>query len=297
MAVAASHLCIMPVSHLCNMPDEVIHTIIARLDDMRAVLRLAQTSHRFAFLASRPELWRERLQDHWAAAAVAECEHATGCPMTCLARLRVVPTVLRVADFETVLEPESFVPAPLREYRILVEIMHEGRVVLTQAVQLTADRWSLKFDLMQREFSSHDRDWPAFPSREPAASFAIETWREETEAFFSRSLNARLCVLHPPSGRVVCLGVESGSCLAIPSQNAEDGQAPAEAEVEMRFVWRVRTPILPESVFKQIEEGFDEMNIDELQRLECWDLELDPDETYTRGIKLRLYADLIPAPG
>jgi hypothetical protein len=42
--------------HLCNMPDEVIHTILTKLDDdMRAVLRLSQASHRFASLASRPE--------------------------------------------------------------------------------------------------------------------------------------------------------------------------------------------------------------------------------------------------
>jgi hypothetical protein len=58
-------------AELCAMPEEVIHTIVTKLeDDMRAVLRLAQTSHWFASRASCPERWRELLRDHWGAAAV-----------------------------------------------------------------------------------------------------------------------------------------------------------------------------------------------------------------------------------
>jgi hypothetical protein len=37
--------------HVCDMPDEVIHTILAKLDDTRTVLRLAQTSRWFALRA------------------------------------------------------------------------------------------------------------------------------------------------------------------------------------------------------------------------------------------------------
>jgi hypothetical protein len=155
-------------SHLCNMPDEVIHTIVAKLDDMRAVLRLSQTSRWFASRTSRPELWGKLLQDSWGEATVAELEAAASCLMTCYARTRLVPTVHRDA-VETAMEPELFVPAPLSEYRILVEIMHEDRVVCAQAVQLATDKLYLELDLSQHGLPLRDGDRPAFPSCAPAA--------------------------------------------------------------------------------------------------------------------------------
>jgi hypothetical protein len=78
MAAAGPHGT-LTVKRLCDMPDEVIHTIVAKLDDMRAVLRLSQTSHRFAH-ASRPELWRKMLQNKWGAEAVAGFEKPRSVP-------------------------------------------------------------------------------------------------------------------------------------------------------------------------------------------------------------------------
>lgn len=108
------------------MPDDVINTIIAMLDDVKPVLRLSQTSHRFASRASRPELWRKLLQDHWGAAAVEEFGNAASCARTFFARTRVVPTSLQDAELETAWAPERFVPMPFSEYHMLVEIMHQG---------------------------------------------------------------------------------------------------------------------------------------------------------------------------
>jgi hypothetical protein len=194
--------------------------------------------------------------------------------MNCLARTRLVPTALRDADFETALEPERFVPTPLSEYRILVEIMHEGRVVLTQAVQLDADEFPGEYVLLQRDFPAYDGDGPAFPSPVPAAGVPIATWQKEINAFFNSDWDARLSVLHAPSGRVVCLGVQScGNSCASPPRTAQDGP-PYVEDADLNFHWRVRTPILPESVFKQIEDGFSEINFATRMTIDSWDSDL-----------------------
>jgi hypothetical protein len=140
-------------TQLCDMPEEVIHTIVTKLgDDMRAVLRLAQTSRWFASHAAHPERWRKLLQDHWGAAAVERFGQAADCPLTCFARTQLVPAGLPNAQFDTAWEPERFVPAPFSECRLLVEIIHEGRVVLQQAVQPDSGMWSMDFDLIKRDF-------------------------------------------------------------------------------------------------------------------------------------------------
>jgi hypothetical protein len=262
IAAAASHLCTMPDSRLYNMPDEVIHTIIAKLDDdMRAVLRLSQTSHRLASLASRPELWRKLLQDHWGAAAVAEFGRAASCPMTCLARTRLLPTVLRDAYSQTPLEPERFALARLSEYRILVEIMHEGRVVLTQVAQ-PATGGSYDENEGFYVFASHDGAPVSKPTRTtwhssaPAAGAPVATWKEETEAFFNRGWDAHLCVVHSPSGRVVCLGVAGSVCRwAYPPEDTRDGKPPRPGGAELEFKWHVPTPLLLHKILDQIELG------------------------------------------
>jgi hypothetical protein len=140
-------------TQLCNLPEEVIHTIVTKLiNDMRAVLRLAQTSRWFASTAAQPERWRKRLQKRWGAAAIKRFGRAAECPMPCFARTRLVPTVLENAQFDTAWEPERFVPAPFSEYRLLVEIFHEGRAVLRQAVKPDSGMSSCDFELLERHF-------------------------------------------------------------------------------------------------------------------------------------------------
>lgn len=52
-------------------------------------------------------------------------------PVDCFVRTRLVPTVLQDPQFRTAWEPQRFLEImQLSEYRILVEIMQEGRVVL-----------------------------------------------------------------------------------------------------------------------------------------------------------------------
>jgi hypothetical protein len=114
-----------------DLPDEVIHSTIAEMADANAVVRLLLTSRWFASRASRPEVWRKLLQDHWGAAAVVDFRNASSCAKTFFKRTRSVPTVLQSTSFllpiATEPQPQRFVPAPFSEYRLLVEIMHQGR--------------------------------------------------------------------------------------------------------------------------------------------------------------------------
>jgi len=68
--------------------------------------------------------------------------------------------------------------------------------------------------LLQRDFPARDG---APVSRDPGPSvLAVRgalnnhyQWSQDVEAFFSHDWAARLCVVHAPSGRVVCLGVKT----------------------------------------------------------------------------------------
>jgi hypothetical protein len=53
------------------------------------------------------------------------------------------------------MKPERFVPAFLSKNRLLVKIVHEGRVMLRQAVQPATGLSSWEFKLLQRDFPIH----------------------------------------------------------------------------------------------------------------------------------------------
>jgi hypothetical protein len=84
LATAAS------ATELSDMPKEVIHTILTQLDDdMRAVLRLAQTSHWFAASTDAPLV---RVARRLTPSAVAEAAAGPlGCGGRGTARQPIVP--------------------------------------------------------------------------------------------------------------------------------------------------------------------------------------------------------------
>lgn len=295
---------------LCDMPDEVINTIIAMLDDVKPVLRLSQTSHWFASRASRPELWRKLLQDHWGAAAVEEFGNAASCARTFFARTRVIPTSLQDAELETAWAPERFVPMPFSEYHMLVEIMHQGRAVLTQALQPASGMSSFDLALLQRDFPARDsapvsRDpWPSALAVGGALN-NLYRWSQDVEAFFSHDWAARLCVVHAPSGRVVCLGVEGGQCQTAehPQESSQPGTPPTQGSAELEFFWRLPTRFLPDAVFDEIDQGLsvppqsDPGEPTPSEWLLNWDAALGRNVADTKGVTVILSAHLKLKPG
>jgi hypothetical protein len=197
------------------------------------------------------------------------------------------------------LEPESFAPGRLSEYRILVEIMHEGRVVLTQVVQ-PATGGSYDEGEEHYVFTSHGGAPVSRPTRTtwqsaaPVTGTPIPTWKEETEAFFSRGWNARLCVVHPASGRVVCLGMERGFCgWVYPSEDAQDGKPAMQGGAELEFKWNLPTPLLLNIILEQIEQGrLTQVDSFTGQLLTTWDPVQGRHRANTMGIALELYVDM-----
>jgi hypothetical protein len=130
----------------------------------------------------------------------------------------------------------------------------------------------------------------------PRRASPIETWYKEAQAFFDRGWEARLSVLHAPSGHVVCLGVDWHSSAWV---GAQPSFAPTgKARAEIQFDWRICTPFLPESVFKQIERGFSDEDGAFGLEVSDWDHDLDCKlPTQTAGFELLVCAGLNLAPG
>jgi hypothetical protein len=124
------------------------------------------------------------------------------------------------------------------------------------------------------------------------------TWKEETEAFFSRGCDARLCVLHFPSGRVVCLGVASSSCRwAYPAEDAQDGKPAVHGGAGLEFKWQVPTPLLTNEILDQIERGrLTQVDCFTGELLTTWDPVQGRHRAKTMGIALELYVDMKLAP-
>jgi hypothetical protein len=75
-------------------------------------------------------------------------------------------------------------------------------------------------------------------------------------AFFKLGWAGRLCVLHAPSGRVVCLGVQSGRGHSVGYPRAGTyWEEATQATAELGFSWQLPTPSLPDAAFDEIEDG------------------------------------------
>jgi hypothetical protein len=139
------------------------------------------------------------------------------------------------------------------------------------------------------------------PPSAAAAADDDDVWFTAIEAFFSRDWDARLCVLHAPSGRVVCLGVERGHCKEIESPaeafHGEGVSAPARTEVQ--FTWRIPTSFLPDAVFNEIEEGLysSDFDDDDSPTITNWDPVLGRNVAKTKGILISFSAYLKMMPG
>jgi hypothetical protein len=226
--------------------------------------------------------------------------------MTCFARTRLVPAVLQDAEVQTAWEPERFVPAPFSEYRILVEVMHEGRVVLRQALPPATGMSSMDPDLLRRDFPIHGvapvsrATGPVPPPSAPASDAPYPAWMQAAASFFNRDWTARLCVLHAPSGCVVCLGMQSDQGADVGPMEEPEGTPPAAG---LRFSWWLRTPFPHDAVIEEIEEGLP-MQVDGIPGdpdsddwLLNWDPVLGRDVAQTKGLTVMLEANLTLTPG
>jgi len=276
---------------LTTLPGEVIRAVILRLDDPRDLLRLSQTSRSLAL----PALWREVLEDVWGAASLAEL--AASCARTFYARTRSVPTAVDPAPAF----PEAFVPSPLSEYRLIVEITRDDSMVLAQVVEPFAGMSSQDYDVLRPNFAAEGGlvstgPAPFRPSSRPSRATGSHTpqcagaagcrgcsewdgW--ERSEFGSGGWSARLCVVH--AGHVVCLGVCDE-----PNLDVED-----DDRLRLWFSWKLATRTLPDVVIAEIEDGLS-TELDSGIWLNNLDVDVGRGVALTKGMRAELYAYLEP---